>query len=135
MKTGKWMRRASFITLLVLAGCSTERVGVNTEADVGPVPQKYEQTIHDYLTRTLKDPYTAHVRIGTIEKASCSMGIWGTHWGWRVPVAVNAKNSYGAYVGEQTEFYWLTSAGQVERVSPNITFCGLDSLVPYEQKG
>lgn len=100
------------------------QMGINEAGGLGnTVPANYQQTIKDDLSKRLKDPYTAHIEIGEPEKSSCDVGIYGPHWGWRVPVDVNAKNSFGGYTGVRRYWYWLNGAGFVDRISADAWVC------------
>lgn len=79
----------------------------NEAADHGPYPKNYEAIVHDWMKRTLFDPYS--VRDLTIAKpvkgwrtGSPLFGEKSVNYGWEVLVTLNAKNQLGAYTGLQT---------------------------------
>lgn len=108
---------------LALSGCAatvdafsdkvTTTVVENRES--GPAPTGYEAAIKDYLHKTLKDPASAQYeefkapvlsyfseRTVTKPATLVNTDVRVTEnrtYGWFVKVGVNAKNSYGAYVG------------------------------------
>ena len=73
-------------------------------ADYGTYPSNYEQVVKGYYDNTLKDPGSAQYRDITLPKQ-----FWlgdrftGAHYGYLVCATLNAKNSYGAYIGFQTD--------------------------------
>jgi hypothetical protein len=102
------MRRFCLAILLVsLTACAAPRFA-NTRADVGPQPVDYEATIREHLRRTLYDPYSVQdLRIDEPGISSCTIRPGYAFYGWLVPVQMNAKNRYGAYVGLRHSFYWF----------------------------
>jgi hypothetical protein len=73
----------------------------NAQAQVKPAdPQK---VIRNYFSDQLKDPDSAHYQWGDLyycrDGALSSLSIQGTQWA--MDVSVNAKNSFGGYVGYQ----------------------------------
>ncbi|UVT17216.1 MAG: hypothetical protein H8K04_06620 [Nitrospira sp.] len=100
---------ASFAALFLLCtlGCVTpvtpEQIA---SADYGtvPDPQIYQNAVKDYMEGVLFDPYTAHYRfVGAPKKSYAYLS--GTRkppvFGYLVQVAINAKNLWGTYMGEQ----------------------------------
>ena len=89
--------------VLLLGACagSFERLPPGT--DLGSPPVGYEDAIKKHFEKTLKDPESARYRIGKPIKAYANNGlIDGGNIAWRgymVDVQVNAKNSFGGYVG------------------------------------
>lgn len=80
--------------------------------DYGPVPPPtITDTIKGILSKGMKDPYSAVFRFGKPEKfwiQNISNG--SVQAGHLIRTTFNAKNSYGAYVGE-TE-YWYVYRGE-----------------------
>lgn len=72
------------------------------EDSFGAPPANAEAKARDFIERTLRDPESARYRFGTLTKAYGAYGVWNysTPWsGYLLPVEVNAKNSFGGYVG------------------------------------
>lgn len=84
----------------------------------GEPPVEYVKTIRTHLENTLKDPFSAQykdfstpthgsfskhdiIQSPTLINVNGYDRVTNIH-GWRVTVDVNAKNSYGAYVGWKT---------------------------------
>ncbi|UVT19869.1 MAG: hypothetical protein H8K03_19130 [Nitrospira sp.] len=93
--------------LLCTLGCVTpvtpEQIA---SADYGtvPDPQIYQNAVKDYMEGVLFDPYTARYRfVGEPQKSYVYLS--GTRkppvFGYLVQVAINAKNLWGNYMGEQ----------------------------------
>jgi len=91
------------VLLVFLSGCVHAPPAPHfTAADYGPLPVHYEETIKQYFETALKDPFSAQYKFqkpeqGYTYKVFVSGG--ANNPGWLVNVDVNAKNSYGAYVG------------------------------------
>ena len=92
-------------------------------ADYGAQPQHPETAIHLYFETTLKDPSSAQYREitkpvhGWIRDPIVAGG--KTNYGWQVDVAVNAKNSYGAYVGFKTYSFLFRGEEIVDLITPD----------------
>ncbi len=90
---------------LVMTGCATSGMfaPLPANADFGAPPNAHEEVIRAHFEQTLKDPESARYRIGKPERAYGNEALiqgGGIRWiGYLVPVEVNAKNSYGGYVG------------------------------------
>ncbi len=100
------------LSVFLLAGCVAAPPGgwfnTNTPADIGESPLGYNETVRNYLRTNLKDPYSLmDLSISEPAATSCRVGIYGPFNGWRVTVSYNAKNSFGAYVGLRTFYYWF----------------------------
>lgn len=97
--------------VLLLGGCAGTPFGnqlhINEAGQEGPAPTFHKQLVTEVLKSRLKDPYSAVIDVGEPVKGSCSVGIYGRHYGWRVPVDYNAKNGFGAYVGTKREYWWF----------------------------
>lgn len=72
-------------------------------AEIGPPPANYENEIKAFISRTLKDPYSAVYVFDQSPQKRIARG--GSPYGpfsivWTVELSVNAKNSYGGYIGD-----------------------------------
>lgn len=115
-------RAVCVIVATLLSGCSalSDKWTVLTEdgAVRGPAPIRYEASIKAYFDETLKDPFSAVIRntsapveeiltTRTVLKSPTLVNVNGTlkevvDHVWLVKTELNAKNSYGAYVGWQS---------------------------------
>jgi hypothetical protein len=116
-----------FVLSFLLVGCAGARggnwIGVNVFEDAGEKPENYEATIKEFLYRNLKDPDSLkQFSVGEPQLASCSIGIYGPFWGWRVQTEYNAKNSYGGYVGLQAVYFWFHGE-RLTAKTLNPTYC------------
>lgn len=102
------MRRQFLIfslTLLstALIGCTSNLARPGASADYGKPPENYEGIIKEHFEAQLKDPDSARYIFSNPVKAYGNEGILyggGIRWaGYLVKVEVNAKNSFGGYVG------------------------------------
>lgn len=95
----------SLLMLLFLVGCASK---MPTATDYGTYPQQYKEITRDYLLSRLKDPESARFEYFTEPKKQwVSAGGSAFHLGYAVCVTYNAKNSYGGYVGSQTEAFLI----------------------------
>lgn len=87
----------------VLAGCAGAFEPLPANTAFGQPPANIEAPIRDYFESTLKDPESARFRFSTPQKAHANWGLIDggkIRWvGYLVRVDVNAKNSFGGYVG------------------------------------
>jgi hypothetical protein len=97
-------------------------LGINTPSDAGSLPTGYEEMVRSFIKSRLKDPYSAVIQVGAPSISSCAIGIYGPFHGWAVPVTYNAKNSFGAYVGEQSAYVWFAN-GTIKRFSDSRGLC------------
>ncbi len=103
------MRAAMIILAFCLSACTVtvhrapEQPLVVSEGDHGPYPENHEDIVRTYFEHKLKDPFSAQYELhepikAYLRKAPISGGA-PYIWGYIVYVRVNAKNSYGGYVG------------------------------------
>lgn len=104
--------KALILSLLTLAlgACSIAPVSQTDVAngDYGPFPENYKTIVSEYYRPTLKDPYSA-VYVWNVPPFKCYLrdapvkGGKPREFGFCTFFKMNAKNSYGAYVGERQE--------------------------------
>lgn len=93
------------IVVMAAAGCATAPSAAQIEAaDYGlPISQDDAQAIAvAWLSTRLKDPYSAQIEWGPVERAWIRLPPvegFGLVFGYRITAMINAKNSYGAYIG------------------------------------
>ncbi|MBN3071168.1 hypothetical protein H4F33_03345 [Pectobacterium brasiliense] len=103
---------------------------INLEtSDVGSKPSNYKKIIEDAIRDQLKDPESAKFSDMTTPRKEVMVEQSNFVYGYSLCVYVNAKNSYGGYVGKQ--LYWVFMRNnQVLRISNtsgaygNIIFVG-----------
>lgn len=98
------------------AGCAGPSKTEWSAATFGTLPPDYQEQIHGFLDVALKDPYSAHVDIGTPRKAAALRGLvngGGYAYGYSVTVAVNAKNSFGGYTGTEVYTFFFAATGKM----------------------
>lgn len=113
---------------LFLNGCSSSPVDPVTiaQADYGPYPTGYQETVKGYFQAALKDPMSAQYRwIKEPYKAYWrDIPITGGKpmaFGYMVDVGVNAKNEFGGYTGERQYHMFITN-GKALPTNPNPWF-------------
>ncbi|HYR23235.1 MAG TPA: hypothetical protein VEP30_09985 [Chthoniobacterales bacterium] len=108
----------TFITILV--GALSIAIARAEKQQPGPVsfgqlPKNYQTAIRGYYSMPgrLLDPYSAVYRFESPRKGWVKDG-WAvggkTHYGWIVPVWINAKNAFGGYTG--TQLYYVMFFGE-----------------------
>ena len=95
-------------SMLLLAGCIPPPTATETaNADYGPYPSDYENIVKAYYEARLKDPESArYKRIAPPQEYWYWRGAFQNPrygYGWLVCATLNAKNSYGAYTGYDTD--------------------------------
>ena len=110
----KRVRTFVYLAAVLFAGCAaTVSQQEIAGADYGQYPADYEQTIKNAMSGLLKDPYSAVYRFGMPMKGYARDGIIAggkSHFGYIIPVGVNAKNSYGGYTGEKMYYFLINSS-------------------------
>ncbi len=105
-------------TALILPGCVSSYQRPKPAANYGIPPVNYEHTIKEYFESVLKDAESARYRFDQPSKAYENEGLlFGGKvvWlGYLVDVEVNAKNSYGGYVGYKP-YIFLFNGNQIYR--------------------
>lgn len=97
---------ACAFVLITLCGCATAPTKPSTPIDYGPPPVVDKAAVEAELRAGLKDPESARFRWIEPVQVSWRENVFKP-WqhGWSVKVWINAKNSFGGYVGEQP--YWM----------------------------
>jgi hypothetical protein len=97
------------VAYLGLVACVTVTPREISEATFSPLPENYQETVKASINSLLKDPYTAVYIFGTPRRGFIQDGFLrgnAKHFGYIIPVGVNARNSYGGYTGTQ-QYYML----------------------------
>src|SRR3989344_3264916 len=91
------------VIVFLITACASAFQRPDPAADYGSMPQAYEEAIKTHFEQILKDPESARYRFGRPIKAYANEGLaYGGKIAWigyLVDVQVNAKNSFGGYVG------------------------------------
>jgi hypothetical protein len=117
----------SFISLVFVAlvgGCASMPTPEQTaSADYGTYPGNSEDLVKAYYSATLKDPDSVKYRqITSPQKYWLGNRFEGNKYGYLVCATLNAKNSYGAYVGYQTDGLLIRNGSIVQFVSKSEWF-------------
>ena len=101
------MKKILAVTVvLLLSGCVTPPTSIEVQnADYGEKPSKelYESKVKAYQEGQLKDPMSAVYSFSVPRKGWCIFHS-KVNFGWIVDYTLNAKNSYGGYVGAKPQF-------------------------------
>jgi hypothetical protein len=100
----------SLLFAYAFCGCvSTPTPDEVAKMDYGQPPINYSASITNFVGSTLKDPDSAEYRNFSVPKKGgyqCGLiGGFKQYRGWKVFVEVNAKNSYGGYIGYQSYIF------------------------------
>jgi len=100
---------AIFAAVLITQGCATPPPTAEElrRADYGPPPSDYKMIIATHLAETLKDPLSAQVEFLNQPTKAWTNWTGDLEVGWGVCVAVNAKNSFGAYTGFELHYFLI----------------------------
>lgn len=99
---------------VALSGCQTAPAdrALVAAGDYGPFPDNYKELVSAYWRPLLKDPYSAQYHYAG-EPFKCYMreapisGGKPRLFGWCAMYSMNAKNSYGAYIGEKDYRFFI----------------------------
>ncbi|QXO52823.1 hypothetical protein [Morganella morganii] len=94
---------------LLLSACVANPAFIDVQsADYGEKPSSelYEKKVKAYQNDRLKDPMSAVYSFSEPKKGWCKFK-GEVHFGWIVDYTLNAKNSYGGYVGAKPEFTFV----------------------------
>ena len=88
----------------LITGCasapSAEQLA-NADYGLRPSEAVARSKAEAYIRDRLKDPESARITWGTIAKGWFRQGFGKTRFAWLLPSEVNAKNSFGGYVGDK----------------------------------
>jgi ketosteroid isomerase-like protein len=93
--------------------------------DYGAMPTDYRHAIEQYFQRVLKFPESIEYRDVTSPEQGFVKTLSGVfvgrdtyHYGWTVKATVNAKNSFGGYVGFKTYTFLFRGERIVKTIAP-----------------
>ena len=101
-----------YIAALLLCGCATVSKQEAATANFGPLPSNYQDRVKAFMSTQLRDPFSAVYYFETPRKGFFQDGLLAggkKHFGWIVPVAINAKNGFGGYAGQEQHYVFLGS--------------------------
>lgn len=108
----------SILAAISLAGCAAAPTNEEAAAaDYGSYPDDYQQIVKSHMEGILKDPDSAKYQfLDTPQKAWNSIG--GLKFGYAVCARINAKNSYGAYIGYKTSYFLIRNNTVIHTLHP-----------------
>ena len=108
------MKRILFPAILALTvmGCVAPSTVTSDKCGDSPTMEQAEWGVNYYIQNVgLKDPSSAQTRNIQIRGMKGQANIHGNIYGWLVTFELNAKNSYGAYVGFRSKEIIMTNGG------------------------
>lgn len=105
---------------LLVTGClqppSPEELA---RADYGPQPREYRAIIKEHMKYILKDPESAQYEVVKGPAQGWSKTFDGLLFGYAVCVGINAKNSFGGYVGMKMYYFLIHNNTVIRRLGDN----------------
>lgn len=94
---------SALFACVLLSGCTQPMTKAEVDRAVyEPLPTDYQEQLKSTIEVQLKDPDSAKYKFFSPRKSYTEST---RHFGYTVPVGVNAKNSYGGYTGFQLQYY------------------------------
>lgn len=113
------------IATMLMSGCATAPPTQDeiANADYGAAPPAaYQNDVKQYFAESLKDPESVKYKeITAPEKGWVTLSFvegGGRVYGWLVRATINAKNSYGGYIGYTTYSFLFRNGKLVQVVKP-----------------
>ena len=114
---------------LALAGCQPTNQGSVVEL-AAQVPTNYRAQVAEHFRKTLKDPYS--VRDAEISQpTTVFVGLLNGGNAPGVCVRMNAKNSFGAYIGLKTDAVVFRNDVVVGSAEPVFDTCTKETFSPF----
>lgn len=112
------MKKVALLVAGLLTSCASQVFAERTEtakaqlatADCGLKPVFHRSLAKVVFDTALKDPESARITYHELQKGWICVGIDDPGvFCWKMPVTVNAKNSFGGYTGAQTWWFWFNN--------------------------
>lgn len=99
-----------------IAACVTAPTAEQiAQADHGSYPENYEAIIRNYYNKVLKDPESVKYQgITSPQKYWFGSRFRAPTYGFLVCATLNAKNSYGGYVGYKTDGFMIKNGSVIQ---------------------
>ncbi len=121
----------TIFALLFLNACASEpKPEELAAADYGTYPDNYVQIVKDYLGRALKDPSSAQYGdFTTPRKYWMGGGLTPRQFGYMTCATYNAKNSFGGYVGYETDLFLIKNGMVIQFIEKADNFLGKNMCI------
>lgn len=120
------------MSAVLLTSCETTAPTVENKAKIAQIPSNYRAQTVTYLRRTLKDPYS--VRDAEItDPTVIFVGLVNGTSAPGVCVRMNAKNSFGAYIGLQTMAVAFKNGSVMGAGEPVFDTCSKATWRPFTE--
>ena len=125
-KSKWWIIQFSIIAVLIFllyACASTPTAEELANADYGPYPNNYEQSIKNYAKRYLEDPDSAQWNFNSLPRQMWSKYWGGVRYGYGVCTEINERRkSLSGYTGFRTHFFLIKNGRVVEHIHSGSEF-------------
>jgi len=118
-KMGLNLKACAIISLILfLSSCATKPTPQQlSNADYGSYPADYENTVKAYLNLVLKDPHSAKYKKLAGPEKSWVRYFGPAYFGYAICYMINAKNSYGGYIGATTHYFMIKDGVVIKHIS------------------
>ena len=118
-KSKWWIIQLSIIAVLIFllyacASTPTEKDLAN--ADYGPYPDNYMQSIKNYGKGFFKDPQSARWNFNYLPRKLWAKYWGGVRYGYGVCTKINTRTSLGVYTGFKTHFFLMKNGRVVQHI-------------------
>lgn len=102
-------RSGALFAALTVGACATPPSSYDIAmADYGAEPSDFEAIVKQHMRGLLKDPDSAQFEFqGTPRKGGRTSMFGGVKYGYAICVRINAKNSFGGYVGYRPNLFLI----------------------------
>ena len=115
----RWALLVLLASMSIVPSCASVSAEEIRSANYGELRPDYQEAIKALMSTQLKDPYSAVYSFSVPRKGYCQDG-WAVggqkHFGYIVPTGINAKNSFGGFVG-QKPYYFMIENGVVSDIA------------------
>ena len=118
-KSKWWIIQFSIIAVLIflLYACASTPTAKDLEnADYGPYPDNYMQSIKNYGKGFFKDPQSARWNFNYLPRKLWAKYWGGVRYGYGVCTKINTRTSLGVYTGFKTHFFLMKNGRVVQHI-------------------
>lgn len=107
--------------MVIFVSCATAPTQQElANADYGKYPTNYEDIIRNHMFGLLKDPYSAQYQYAGSPAKGWAYFLMQSDFGYGVCVRINAKNSFGGYMGYNRNFFLIRNDRVIQHYYENV---------------